>query len=404
MPLDPEALCRKALALDPGSMNACLDLGNLLVDRKRFEEARGLFQDALARFPDAPAVWHRYGMLHLWEQKEPEAERFFHQALALNPGYTRARFSLSYLLLRQGRFEEGWLALEARPLNVALMETVTAPRWQGESLAGKSLLIGQEGGFGDMIQLVRYLPLLKARGAARLGLVAQPALKRLFANLPGLDAVLSQGEPLPGPPWDLWTLPFTLPLHCQTRLDTLPGDLPYLRPDPVLVRAWEERLPAPGLRVGLAWKGDPRFENDGDRSLPGLEALAPLLGQPGITFVSLQKGVGEAEEPPQGLALLKPGPWIGDFADTAALLARLDLVITVDSAMAHLAGALGRPCWVLLPHFKTDWRWLTEREDSPWYPGVMRLFRQGPGETWAPAIARAAAALTRFVPGSRGAC
>jgi len=390
-----EATLRQALAAAPDSLDALMDLANHLVDLKRLGEARTYYERVFALFPDYPGIWHKHGVLLMWEQREAEAERHLRRALELNPSFSRARFSMSYLLLRQGRFEEGWLAMESRPLSVALSASVTEPRWQGESLAGRSLLIGQEGGFGDMLQLCRYVPILKSRGAARVGLLCQPALERLLDTVPGLDLALAKGTPLPDRDWDLWTLPFSLPHHLGTRLDTIPASIPYLRAAPGLVEAWRPRLDGKTLRVGLAWKGDPRFENDRDRSLPHLRTFAPLAALDGIRFVSLQKGVGEDEDPPPGLDLLKAGPWVKDFADTAALMETLDLVIAVDSAAAHLAGALGRPCWILVPHYKADWRWLTDREDSPWYP-TARLFRQGPGETWDEVMPRVVSALTRF--------
>ena len=186
----------------------------------------------------------------------------------------------------------------------------------------------------------------------------------------------------------------SLPYFCGTRIDNIPAGIPYLAAEPAKAAAWRSQLPASGLRIGLAWKGNPRFENDKDRSLPSLDVLAPLADMAGLNFVSLQKGPGEAEAhcPPAGLPVLALGERIEDFSDTAAIIANLDLVISVDSAVAHLAGALGKPCWVLLPDYQTDWRWLTGRHDSPWYPG-MRLFRQPSGGGWEAVVATLAEAL-----------
>ncbi|GLH71907.1 hypothetical protein GETHLI_04090 [Geothrix limicola] len=390
---EAESCYRRALALDPDFLEGLLNLGALLIQQKRFEEAAAIHAAAMRKHPEAPGLWSSLGVLHACLKEDEEAERCLREALRLNPNHHRARYNLSYILLRQMRFIEGWEALEARAWSLALNDQIPAPRWQGEDLAGKALLVGSEAGFGDMIHFVRYLPLLKQCGVARLGLVCPAPLKRLFASLPGVDAVVALGEPVPDLGWDLWTLPMSAPHHCGTRMESIPASIPYLRADPEQVRTWAERLPASALKVGLAWKGNPRFENDADRSLPGLETLAPLASA-GILFVSLQKGVAEAEaqDPPPGLAIFDPSSWIDDFADTGALMMNLDLVITVDTAAAHLAGALGRPCWVLLPHHKTDWRWFTGRDDSPWYPGLMRLFRQGPGG-WEPVIREVAQAL-----------
>jgi tetratricopeptide (TPR) repeat protein len=398
---EAEACYRRALALGPDGLQTQLNLGALLVNQKRFTEARRHYDQALEGWPQAAALWSNLAVLHTCQHREAEAERCCRKALELDAGYAKARYNLSYLLLRQGRFEEGWPALEARSWNLDLITRILSPRWQGESLVGRSLLIGSEGGYGDMIQFSRYTALLKRQGAARIGILCRPALTRLFTTLPGVDEVLALGEALPEPGWDAWILPMSLPLHCGTRLDSIPAPIPYLETPPDQVAAWNTRLPA-GLRVGLAWRGNPQFENDADRSLPGLHLLSPLAAVAGVHFISLQKGVGEDEatQPPAGMKLINPAAWIGDFADLAALVANLDLVIAVDTAAAHLAGALGQPCWVLLPSHKTDWRWLKDREDSPWYPSL-RLFRQRDGEDWSPIIQAVAAALETFAEARR---
>lgn len=401
-----EQAYRRALELDPESLQFRLNLAALLTREKRFDEAAAACGDMLARHPQAPEAWSTRGILLTCLKEDAAAERCFRQALDLDPSYAKARFNLSYLLLRHGRFEEGWPALEARPWSLDLEARIPAPRWQGESLVGKSLLIGSEGGHGDMIQFCRYASLLKARGAARIGIVCHPALRRLLATHPDIDDVVALGEIVP-PGWDLWTLPLSLPHRCGTRFEAIPAPIPYLQAQPEDVKGWRERLPArglrpglrPDLRIGLAWKGNPQFENDADRSLPGLDTLAPLARTANVHFISLQKGAGEAEcaHPPPGLRLFNPSAWVDDFADAAALFTQLDLVITVDTAAAHLAGALGRPCWLLLPHHKTDWRWFTGRSDSPWYPSL-RLFRQETAGAWEPLIEAVAAALQQVVP------
>jgi tetratricopeptide (TPR) repeat protein len=397
---EAEACYREALALGPGDLQAYLNLGALLVNQKRLGEAATIYAAALERFPATPALWSNLGVLQVCLQHEAEAEDCCRRALALDATYTKARFNLSYLLLRQGRLEEGWQALESRAWNLDLLAKIPGPRWQGEPLAGKSLLIGCEGGHGDMLQFSRYASVLKGQGAGRIGLVCHPPLKRLFATLPGVDVVVALGELIPGPDWDFWTLPQSLPLHCGTRLDSIPAPIPYLSASEEETLEWRSRIPTEGIRVGLAWKGNPLFENDADRSLPGPHLLAPLAAVEQVRFISLQRGLAEEElrHRSAGLDMADPSPWVADFADMAALVASLDLVITVDTAAAHLAGALGRPCWVLLPHYKTDWRWFKDREDSPWYPGSMRLFRQPASEDWGAVIAAVAAALQRFVP------
>ena len=399
-----EVCYQRALELQPDHAQLHLNYGTLLASRKRLVEAEVAYTRAIELEPDAPAGWSNLGGLYAGMKRDVEAELCCRQALVRDPDHAKARFNLAYVLLRLGRFEEGWPSLEARDWYAALQAQLKCPRWLGEPLHGKSLLIGPEAGYGDMIQFARYAPLLKARGAARITLLCPPALKPLLLTLQGVDAVLAWDEAMPAEGWDCWTPLLSIPLHCGTRLDSIPAELPYLQALPERRTHWRTRLPTEGLRVGLVWKGNPRFENDIDRSLSGLEVLLPLGEVVGVQFISLQKGEGEdqARHPPAGLPLLHLGSEIEDFADTAAIVAGLDLVICVDTAVAHLAGALGRPCWVLLPHYKTDWRWLEGRSDSPWYPGLLRLFRQGPGQDWVPVVAEVRAALSRWVQDAAG--
>jgi hypothetical protein len=214
----------------------------------------------------------------------------------------------------------------------------------------------------------------------------------------GFDEALSQ------PNFDFWMPLMSAPHHLGTRLHTVPAQLPYLHADPALCAQWAGLLNATdALRVGLAWKGNPQFENDRDRSLPHMRTLAPLWAIPGLAFFSLQKGIGEDEVTAcsEQQLLTDLGSRMLDFADAAAIVAQLDLVITVDTAMAHLAGALGKPCWLLLPWYMTDWRWGAEGSQSIWYPGVMRLFRQGPDGDWGPVIAAVVLALMELTTPQR---
>ncbi|TFW30321.1 tetratricopeptide repeat protein [Duganella callida] len=389
---------RQAIALMPDHTQLHQNLGALLLKEKRFEEAEAAMRQALELAPDAPTAWSQLGVLLVCTHREEEGEACYRRALAIDPRHVRAQFNLSYLLLRQARFAEGWRMLEARWQFDRFPLSFDCPFWEGEALHGKSVVIGLEAGHGDMIHFCRYAPLLKARGAVRVDLVCHPGLRRLLATLPGVDGVHALGETLPGG-WDYWTRPMRLPGLSGTGMSTIPADVPYLRAEPALLAHWREALPQQGLRVGLAWRGNANFENDADRSLPSLLTLAPLSGS-GAQFVSLQKGAGEVEalQPPVGMTMYPVGPQLGDFADTAAVIANLDLVISVDTAVAHLAGALGKPCWLLLPDYRCDWRWMKERGDSPWYPS-MRLFRQPRAGGWAPVIAEVAAALRSVAAG-----
>jgi tetratricopeptide (TPR) repeat protein len=401
---EAEACYWRALALRPDALQLYLNLGVLLNKAKRFDEAEAVYQQALRVAPDAPAAWSYLGVLYACMQREDEAEQCHRTALRCDSAYSQARFNLAYVLLRQGRFEEGWQCLEARDWYERLEKHFTCPRWRGEALAGKSLVIGFEAGHGDMIQFCRYAWLLKQMGAARIALICHPGLKALFGTLADVDEVISFDEEVPASGWDFWTPPLSLPYHCRTRMENVPAPIPYLAADPARVAKWLPVLPASGHGIGLVWKGNPRFENDADRSLPSLAALEPLAGAAGAQFVSLQKGAGEEEahRPPAGMSLLPIGERLADFADTAAVVVNLDLVISVDTAVAHLAGALGKPCWLLLPDYKADWRWLADRRDTPWYPGRMRLFRQPRGGGWATVVATLAEELAAWIGTSHG--
>jgi Flp pilus assembly protein TadD len=398
-----EACYQRAIACNPDIAQIHLNLGSLLAEQKRLTEAEAAFTHAITLEPDAAGGWSNLGGLYSGTRRHAEAELCCRQALLRDPQHAKARFNLAGVLLRQGRWDEGWLCLEARDWYAPLQAHLDIPRWRGEPLAGKSILIGLEAGQGDMIQFARYAAVLKDRGAARVTLLCHASLKALFASLHGVDEVLAFDEAIPRTGWDCWTPAISIPLHCATRVDSIPASLPYLHAAPDRIVQWRAQLPAQGLRVGLVWKGNPKFENDADRSLHGLHVLAPLAQVAGVSFISLQKGRGEEEalNPQEGFDVLPLGPQLADFADTAAVVAQLDLVISVDTAVAHLAGALNKPVWLLLPHYKTDWRWLEERSDSPWYPGCMRLFRQSASESWAEVVDEVRVALEEW--GSLGA-
>lgn len=397
-PVDAEATYRRALALKPDYAEAHNNLGILLKRDGRLAEAEATYRRALALQPDRAEIHNNLGIMLKTNLRLAEAEAAHRRALELNPGYVEARLSLCLLLLSTQRYTEAWPLYESRYAperkTVAVpFPSLPWPQWQGESLAGKSLLIWPEQGFGDYIQFVRYAPLLKARGVSRLTLLCRAPLVPLLKTVEGVDAVVTDEAAVAA--HDCWCFVMSLPLHFSVAADTL-GEvpLPYVHALPERVARWRERLPAARRKVGLVWKGSAGHGNDGNRSLPGLASLAPLWSVPGITFVSLQKGSGEEEaaQPPAGQPLAALGGLMEDFADTAAIVSQLDLVVCVDTAVAHLAGALGKPCWVLLPVIDTDWRWGLEGTDSAWYPSL-RLFRQAEGEDWCRVIAEVAAAL-----------
>lgn len=395
---EAEACYRRALRLDPDLAQVHLNLGALLIRGKRLPEAEQACLRALDLTPEAPAAWTNLGVVYACLQRDADAERCQRHALELDGDHVSAHVNLAYLLLRQGRYEEGWKSLDRRQWYPQLSGQLACPRWRGESLTGKRILVGYEAGQGDMIQFCRYAAVLKSLGAPQVDVLCHPSLAALFATLDGADAIYPFDQPCPASGWDYWSPPLSLPHYCGTRLESIPAAIPYLRVDPQRAARWQALLPTSGVRVGLVWKGSVNFENDADRSLASLSLLEPLRTVEGVAFVSLQKGAGEDEARRRATdwPLLELGSQVQDFADTAAIVAELDLVISVDTGVAHLAGALGKRCWLMLPDYKTDWRWLTGRDDSPWYPDAMRLFRQSAAGDWQGVAARMVDALRVF--------
>ncbi|MBF0127728.1 MAG: glycosyltransferase family protein [Magnetococcales bacterium] len=404
---EAEAVFRQATGTTPAHADLLNNLGNLLKEQQRPVEAEAAYRQALALHPQGVEIHNNLGNLHKEQKRFVEAESAYRQALTLQPEFPDARWNLSLLCLSLGRFREGWSLHDARfhPGKTGWRVPPVAlpyPMWRGERVTGRSLLIVSEQGFGDLIQFGRYLPLLKAGGARLLTLVCPAPLAVLCASLAGVDRMLAPEELGKAPEHDFWTFLLSIPVHLDTTLATIPARLPYLSAPPERLALWRDRAVWPGFRVGLAWRGNPAHANDANRSLPGLSLLAPLWDVPGISFVTLQLGPGEEEgrTPPHGMELFQPGGSLRDFADTAALVMQLDLVIGVDSAVVHLAGALGKPFWVLLP-WNGDWRWLEERADSPWYPGLARLFRQHRPGDWSGVVRQVTTELRRLTGGSR---
>jgi tetratricopeptide (TPR) repeat protein len=394
---EAEAAYGQALLIRPDIVEAHNNLGNVLWAMRRSPDAVAAYRRALALRPDLAEGHHNLGNVLKELGNLTEAEASFRRALAICADYHDAKVSLATLLLSMGEFEEGWRLYDSRYdqpgfIHHQTQSLLQCPRWRGEALAGKSLLVWQEDGLGDMVQFGRYFPQLKAQGAVHIAFACAPALHRLFAALEGVDAVLDHEAALGRAlEYDYWTSPMSVPLHLRTTTETIPDPI-RLTSDPLLVDHWRARLATlpPGRKIGLVWKGNPKHHNDANRSLPSLATLAPLWSVPGVSFVSLQKGQGEEEgqSPPSGQPLLHLGTDLTDFADTAAIIGELDLVICVDTSAAHIAASLGKPCWVLLPREDIDWRWMREREDSPWYPQTLRLFRQAADESWATAVER----------------
>lgn len=312
------------------------------------------------------------------------------------PGDFTARFDLAESLLLLGDFERGWREYQWRyrmPHTAAIERKVQRPRWDGAPMPGQTLLIHDEQGFGDTLQFLRMAPEAKARSGARVVLEVAPELLSLAERMNGVDAVTARGS-LP-PAFDRHCELMSLPMVTRLAMSDLRGQPPYLKPDPRRVATWRARLAAlPRPLVALVWAGRPTHANDANRSM-SLADFVPLAGLD-VTFLAVQKGpkAAEALSPPAGLRVQSLDREIQDFEDTAAILSIADLLVSVDSSPVHLAGALGRPAWVLLP-FVPDWRWLLDRQDSPWYPSLRLLRQPAPGD-WASVIDEVGRDLTRL--------
>jgi len=324
-----------------------------------------------------------------------EAEAEFRHALELKPDFADAKVNYSMLLLLRGDFARGWPLYEARSrLSSATKRPFTQPMWDGSPLHGRRILIHAEQGFGDAVQFVRYAPLIAARGG-EVVVECRPPLVEIFRRVREVREVVAADGPLP--PFDVHVPMLSQPLLFQTRRETIPAETPYLFADPARGETWRQRLgdDRTRLRVGLSWAGSPLNRRNRTRNV-SLEMLLPILQTEGIDFFSLQAGEGPEETRlAAGTAgIIDHTSHIHDFADTAALMSQLDLIITVDTAAAHLAGALGRRVWTLLP-FVPDWRWGLQGEETPWYP-TMQLFRQPSPGDWDSVIRNLAAELARM--------
>lgn len=312
------------------------------------------------------------------------------------PANMELRFDLAETLLQLGEFERGWREYRHRYAmahTVALERKVQRPRWDGQPMAGKVLLIHDEQGFGDTFQFLRLVPWAKKKSGAHVVLQITKEQESFPRRMEGIDQIVLRGQ-LP-PPFDLHCEMMSLPMALGLKLEDLPGPVPYLAADKGHVKKWRQRLAGlPRPIVALNWAGRPGHPNDANRST-SLASLAPLAEVTGCSFVSIQKGpkADEAESPP-GFPLINLDKEIADFDDTAAILSVADLLISIDSSPVHLAGALNRPAWLMLP-FIGEWRWMSDRDDSPWYPSL-RLFRQDKPGDWQGVARRIAGALGHF--------
>jgi len=387
----------RAVALRPGYVKAHNNRGTLLKELMRLDESIEAYDRAIALQPDyAEAHYNRGNALKEMKRVE-ESIADYDRAIALNPDFDRAYWNKALHKILMGEFKEGWRLYEWR-WKTELKDYVrafTQPLWLGETpLEGRTILLHAEQGYGDTLQFCRYA-LMAERKGAKVVLEIPPPLTSLLATLPGKPLIVPTGEPMP--PFDLQCPMMSLPLAFQTTLETIPAEIPYLFADPGKKAFWSEALgPKTKPRVGLTWSGKPGHKNDLQRSLP-LETLKPLSELP-LEFHSLQREYRDRDA-----ALLEAWTQVRDhhnelldFSDTAALISEMDLVISVDTSVVHLTGALGKPVWILIPFFP-DYRWQLDRSDSPWYPTAV-LFRQTSRGDWAPVIREVVERIQKVFP------
>jgi tetratricopeptide (TPR) repeat protein len=411
--------CLRAIELNPNLPGAHGNLGHVLFDQGDYRGALGRYDQSLALKPDAisnsgapladrtapanPRRWIRDDLLNAFDACRQLGADFstaeYRRALATKSNCIELLYYVGLMHLLHGDFAAGWHNYEYRWQTKMLrnaQRNFTQPQWLGQSIDGARILLHAEQGLGDTLQCIRYVPMVVARGA-KVTLEVPSELRRLIEGALGATAqVVTRGSRLSDFEWQspLMSLPFVF----RTDLASIPASIPYLHSEPQLAREFAQHFAASsnaGLRVGLVWSGSPRHTRDPQRSIP-LAQLCALTEIPGATFYSLQKGAAAKAllEMPIDMNLVDLSGYLNDFADTAAALANLDLLVTVDTAVAHLAGALGKPVWILLTH-NPDWRWLLDRQNSPWYP-TARLFRQRAANDWSSVIERIHAELQQL--------
>jgi len=408
---------QQALRLDPNLVQAHVNLASLLQQKSRYAEAIACYKQALDVLPDHPNIWHdlgnalkacgdydeaisafkqalsldaRYAQAHnslgVAYKESGQCDRAiasYDRAITLQPDYADAHWNRTLALLLKGDLAEGWTHYQAHYEALktrAIHPKDDHPLWHGEPLNGQRILVRFEQGLGDNLQFIRYLPLVKQRGGTVI-YQAKPALHALLKGFEGIDELI---EVTPDPhvyaDYDVQISLMDLPRVFNTTMDNIPGSGPYLKPDPERIPTWQGTFGPSGMKVGLVWAGSPYHRNDRNRSCQ-INAMAPLSQTQGAHFYGLQTGAAsqEAQTHPD-IHFHNLGHRLHDLSDTAAAIAHLDLVISVDTAVLHLAGALGKPAWGLLP-YAPDWRWMLDRTDTPWYP-TLRLFRQPRPGDW----------------------
>jgi len=387
----------RALLLEPDDVQLLSNRGVALGELNRHQEALESLTVALSIQRDYAPALSNLGNSLLALGRYAESRAAYDAALAIGPDFAECRFNRARLLLLLGEFAEGWREYEWRRKVHSAAPPGLAAEWHGEDPRGKRLLLYSEQGLGDAIQFVRFARAAAERGA-EVVLHAQPTLAALLRSLDGIAGVIAEGSPAPSVHLQLplMSVPFVLGLG---KIE-IPAAVPYLKADPARVAAWASRLPEAGFRIGIAWQGNPRRRIDEGRLIP-LRAFAPLARIPGVRLISLQKhrGVEQLAELSAEMSVETLGDGFDagpdGFLDTAAVMMHLDLIVTSDSAIAHLAGALARPVWIVLQQVP-DWRWMLETSETPWYP-TARLFRQNRNSDWDEVFARLSGELVAMV-------
>ncbi len=377
---------QKAISLKPDFAEAYNNIGDVYRMHGKFYKAEEQCRKAIQLKPGDERFYLTLGNIFLGQGIFDEAEAQYERASDMKPGFADAHYNRGIVLLMRGEFEEGWREYKWRFRSKEIARHIgyrygEIPSWDGSPLDGKKILVVTEQGMGDHMQFLRYMPLLKQSGG-RVVFECRAELMRLFEGYESIDDLWEEdSSDISDIKPDVCVQLLSLPLIFGTTLNNIIADAPYLTVDPAAKAKWNSRFDHDLFKVGLVWSGNPSHKNDHNRSCR-LSDFAPLASVPGVAFYSLQKGGmgGNGLKPPAGMQIEDLGKDLDDFYDTAGVIENLDLVISVDTAVVHLAGAMGKPVWTLLP-FVPDWRWMLDRDDTPWYP-TMRLFRQPGHKDW----------------------
>ncbi|MCK4988040.1 MAG: tetratricopeptide repeat protein, partial [Desulfobacterales bacterium] len=391
---------KQVVRLKPDLAEAYYNLGSTFRLKEEFDDAITNLKRALELKPQYAEAYNNLGLAYKNIGDICQATEYFSHAVRIKPNMAEAHWNRSFTYLLNENFDDGWKDYDWRFQQVRWKtlypHRYTGPRWDGSTCAGKTLFVHDEQGLGDTLQFVRYLPMAKAR-CATIIFETRKELIHLLQGFPGIDKLVIRSSQQPATQnWDFYIPLLSLPKVFGTKLETIPNHAPYIYADARKIEYWKHRLDGDGFKVGIVWAGRPMHTNDHNRSC-ALRQFLPRSEIHGIQLIGLQKGgaATQVDDLTRGMDFVNLGEELQDFSDTAGLIENLDLVISVDTAVAHLAGAMGKAVWVLLP-FIPDWRWMMDREDSPWYPS-MRLFRQKTHGEWAPVFQRVEKELTTLV-------